>query len=79
MAKANYSKRERQWGIYHRLEQKRKARSLKKLSEAGAIKILTELYSFVYESGVKPRLNTLDIAKIRTLANVHSMFGRVKG
>lgn len=79
MTKVDYTKRERQWSTYHRWERKRKARFLKRLSEARAIKILTELYSFVYGSGVKPHLNKLDIAKIKTLTNVHSMFGKVKG
>lgn len=79
MTKANYSRRDKQWSAYRRLGQKRKACSLKRLSEARAIKILNELYGFVYESGVRPRLNRLDITKIRTLANVHSMFGKVKG
>lgn len=78
MTKANYSKREKQWSIYHRFEQKRKAYSLKGLSEAGSIKILSELHNFAYELGIKPSLNKLDIAKIKTLANVHSMFGRVR-
>jgi len=78
MIKTDYSKRERQWNAYHRLEQKRKAYFLKKLSEADGFNLLNELHSFVYESGVKRGLNKLDMAKIKTLANVHSMFGRIK-
>ena len=78
MIKANYSKRERQWSAYHRLEQKRKSCFLRKLSEADGFNLLNELHEFVHKLGARRGLNRLDTAKFKILADVHSMFGRIK-
>ncbi len=76
--KTNYSRRERQWGMYHSLEEKRRIRSLKKLSVAGGIQILDGLLKFMDETGTRRGLHKLDIARVKTLGRVHSMFGRIK-
>lgn len=79
MTKANYSKRERQWNTYHRLEQKRRLYFLKKLSKGRGFNLLNELHEFMHKSGTMRGLNRLGTARLKILADVHSIFGRVKG
>lgn len=79
MTKANYNQRKRQWNIYHRLEEKGKVLSLKRLSEAGGIEVLNGLFKFMDNPGLRQGLRKLGIARIKTLSRVHSLFGRVKG
>lgn len=78
MARFNYSKREKRWKIYHRLEAKQKRRFLRKMSEEDGFKMLKELHRFAYKLGPKLRLDEIDMAKIKSLAHIHSMFGKVK-
>ena len=79
MTKANYNQRKRQWNTYHKLEEKGKVFSLKKLSEAGGIEVLDGLFKFMDKPGLRQGLHKLGIARIKTLGRVHSVFGRVKG
>ena len=78
MARFNYSKREKHWKIYHRLEAKQKKHFLNKMSEKDGFKMLKELHQFAYKLGGEAGFNKLDMVKIKALANVHSVFGKVK-
>lgn len=74
----NYNLKEERWDIYHKFEKGQKKYYLERLTAGDGFKILKELHRFAYKSGVKLHFNKLDVAKIETLANVHSIFGRIK-
>ena len=77
MARVNCAKN-RCWNTYRKFEKENKRRSLKRLSETDSFNILNQLHQFSLELSSKPRPKELNAAKIKTLARVHSMFGKVK-
>lgn len=74
----DYKSRENRWRAYHKLEEKDKELFFKKTSAGDRFKILKELHQFVYNLKDKKSVEKLDMAKIKTLARVHSVFGKVK-
>lgn len=74
----NLSNKQKRWDIYHKFEKEQKAHFLKKLSEKESLGIFRELYRCAYNLSGKSGFNILDKDKIKTLARVHSIFGKIK-
>ncbi len=78
MTELNLKNRPRQWSLVHKYEVNSKKRSLRKLSERAGFKMFQDLYKFVCNSKTRSTFNILDMDKINTLAEIHSIFGRIK-
>lgn len=74
----DYDKRESKWKIYHEFEEKEKERRLTKLSTRTSFDILKELYQFSHNLNTDMKFNSFDMEKIKTLSNIHHIFGRVE-
>ena len=77
--KANNPLKETRWQIYKKLEPKIKKRFLEKISEEDSLKMLSKLYQFTYNLKKKAADKKLALSKIKTLAEIHSIFGKVEG
>lgn len=77
-AEINYKKKQRQWSVYHKFEQKDKKRSLKELSATEGFRIFDELYRFAHRLSIKPSFKRLDMDKVKALADIHYKFGKIK-
>lgn len=78
MKTLNYVRKEKQWQIYHKFEERNKVSFLKEISGNDGFRILKDLHQFAYKLESKINSKKLDIARIKTLSNVHSIFGKVK-
>lgn len=67
----------RRWDVVHIFECKEKRLFLKDLTTHKSLKILCDLYQFVYKTGNRGFYKELDSEKIRNLSKVHFMFMRV--
>ncbi|MBI1884096.1 MAG: hypothetical protein HYZ66_01245 [Chlamydiae bacterium] len=70
--------RKRSWDIVHQFEEKEKRRFLKNLSEKQSFKIYKEMWLFAQRTKMIPRRLVINPDKIKTLASIHALFGRVK-
>lgn len=73
----NLNRINQRWSVFNNWELGYKKRYLRKLSIKQSFGIYKELYRFAYSIGIEPNFNELDIEKIKTLAHVHSVFGKV--
>jgi len=78
MAKPKRNRREKRWNLYRKSEQENKKHFLKSLSETDGFKILEELYNFAYGVQAKQSFNKSDMAKIKVLSSMRSVFGRIQ-
>jgi len=74
----NYNNRKKRWRRYRKFEQEARKVFLNRISAGEGFKILKELHQFVYDLKGKPGLERLNMDKIKTLARVHYIFGKVK-
>ncbi len=65
------------WRRYRRWEKVCKASSLQALTEKQSIKALEDLHLFAQALGVGAKYDSADLQKIRVLARVHALFGKV--
>lgn len=72
-----YIRKESKWQTYHKIENSQKARAFKKMPETTSIKSLKDIYHFAYMLGIEKKSRKEDFTKIKTLAYIHSIFGKV--
>ena len=77
MPEFNYLNEERRWKAYYKFERQRRLSFLRSLSQKDTFVILRGLYSYVYNLS-DAAFSKLDYNKIKALARVHSLFGKVK-
>ncbi len=70
--------REKKWEIYHQFEDEQKRKFLKNLSVKDGFKAFKELYNFASRAGWVFKNRKFDEAKIKHLAKIHTLFGRIK-
>lgn len=68
----------RNWQAYHNFEEREKASFLRNMSEKESLNILRELYEFTDGLKDKRHFTILDNDKIKHLARVHRIFGKIK-
>lgn len=78
MPEYNYSRRETRWEIHHKLEVKQRKYFLKQMSEEDSFRILKELHQFACKLGDKSEFHRVDMDRIKALADVHALFGKLK-
>jgi len=77
MERLNFKGNKRDRILYLKIEKRQKRQFFKNLSTAKSFEIFTELCKFSHSINPNIQFNILDMNKIKTLAKVHKLFGKV--
>ena len=73
-----YKMTHRRWDLFNKFQRRHKSSFLKTLSVKEGLKLTTYLYQFIAETIDRKSLKKLSLNKVNLLANVHSLFNKVK-
>ena len=68
----------RRWDLFNKFQRRYKSSFLKTLSLKEGLRLVTYLYQFISETIDRKSLKKLSLNKVNLLANVHSVFNKVK-
>jgi len=69
---------QRRWDTFNKFQQRNKSSSLRSLKAKDGLKLIMHLSQFVSETIDREGLNSLSLSKANLLANIHSIFNKVK-